>query len=191
MSSMKLHGITLHRGITPGTIGLDEHGGYGEAWTREFDHARRFARPPQGYVLEAILPPSARQLILTTEPDTEGFTDYVAEGTKILAEIVGYPWLSKSLLSGWICLWETWNEEWTEAVIKAGYDSIFTSGFEGPEEYVLNPKLLQFTRYHRVLPDGKTKAYPIEPGTLEQLGYVVGLRTASLMVHLKKWPDGR
>ena len=81
MSSMKLHGITLYRGIMPGAIGLDVHGGYGEAWTREFDHARRFSRPPQGYVLEAILHPSARQLILTTEPDTEGFTDYVAEGT--------------------------------------------------------------------------------------------------------------
>jgi hypothetical protein len=171
---MNATGITLYRGITPGAIGLDTHGGYGEAWTREFDHAKRFARPPQGYVLEAILHPSARQLILSTEPDAEGFTDYVPEGINTLAEIVDYSWLSKSLMSGRSCLWEIWDEEWTEAVIRAGYDSIFTSGFDAPEEYVLNLKLLQFTRYHQVLADGKTKAYPIEPGTLEQLGYVVG-----------------
>lgn len=175
---MNARGFTLYRGIIPSALGLDVHGGYGEVWTRDFDHARRFARQPQGYVLEAILHPSAKQLILTTEPDEEGFTDYVPEGINTLSEIVDHSWLPKSLLSGWSCLWEIWDEEWTEAVIQAGYDSIFTSGFEGPEEYVLNLKLLQFTRYHRVLPDGKTKAYPIEPGTLEQLGYVVGLRTA-------------
>jgi hypothetical protein len=131
-------------------------------------------------VLEAILHPSARQLVLSTEPDAEGFTDYVPEGINALAEIVDYSWLSKSLMScyGKSCLWEIWDEEWTEAVIKVGYDSIFTSGFDGPEEYVLNPKLPQFTRYHRILADGKTKAYPIEPGTLEKLGYVLGVGTA-------------
>lgn len=172
------NGITLYRGLTPGQLGIDVHGGYGEVWTREFDHARRFARPPQGYVLEAILHPSAKQLVLTTEPDEEGFTDYVPEGIKTLAEIVDYSWLPKSLLSWGNCLWELWDEEWTKAVIKAGYDSIFTSGFDAPEEYVMNASLLQFVRYHRVLENKQTKAYPIEPGTLEQLGYALGLRTA-------------
>ena len=166
-------GTTLYRGITPGTFGIDVHGGYGETWARDFEHAKCYARLPHGYVLEAILRPSAKQLILTTEPDAEGFTDYVPEGIETLAEIVDYSWLSKNLLSGRSCLWEIWDEEWTEAVIKAGCDSIFTSGFDGPEEYVLNPNLLQFICYHRVLADGNTKAYPIEPGTLDRLGYVI------------------
>jgi hypothetical protein len=170
-------GITLYRGITPGYFGLDVHGGYGEAWTRDFDHARRFARLPQGYVLEAILHPSAKQLVLTTEPDEKGFTDYVPEGIETLAEVVDYSWLPKSVRSGHNCLWEIWDEEWTEAVIKAGYDSIFTSGFDAPEEYVINSSLLQFVRYHRVLENKQTKAYPIKPGTLEQLGYVMGVGT--------------
>lgn len=171
-------GIVLYRGITPGAFGLDVHGGYGETWTRDFEDAKRYAHLPQGYVLEAILHPSAKQLVLTTEPDAEEFTNYVPDGIRALAEIVDDSWLYRSVMSGWSCLWDMWTEEWTEAVIKAGYESIFTSGFDGPEEYVLNPKLLQFTRYHLVLLDGKTKVYPIEPGTLEQLGYVMGMGTA-------------
>jgi hypothetical protein len=34
---MATNGITLYRGITPGTFRMDVHGGYGETWTREFD----------------------------------------------------------------------------------------------------------------------------------------------------------
>lgn len=175
---MDTKGITLYRGITPHSLGLDVHGGYGETWTRDFEYAKGYARPPQGYVLEVILHPSARQLVLMTEPDAEGFTDYVPEGIQTLAQILDDGWLYNSLMSNHALLWELWEPEWTEAIIKAGYDSIFTGGFDGPEEYVLNPSVLQFTRYHRVLSGEKIKAYPIEPGTLEQLGYVVELGTA-------------
>ncbi len=167
--------ITLYRGITPGTLGLDVHGDYGETWTRDFDYAKCYARLPESYVLEAILSPKARQLVLLTVDDE--FGDYVEENVQRLAELMDYPGLYDSLKSGRSHLWEVWDEEWTEAVIKAGYDSIFTSGFDGPEEYVLNSCMLQFVRYYRVLPGGQTKAYPIEPGTLEQLGYLVGLGT--------------
>lgn len=175
---MGTKGITLYRGITPGNFGLDVHGGYGETWTRDFAYAKGYARSPEGYVLEAILHSAAKQLVLTTEPDGEGFTDYVPEGIQTLAQLVDDPWLCDSLMSGFRSLWELWQPEWTDALIKAGYDSVFTCGFDGPEEYVLNPTLLQFVRYHRVLADDKTKAYPIEPGTLEQLRYVVGLGAA-------------
>lgn len=171
---MNTKGTTLYRGLTPGMIGLDLHGGYGETWTRDFNYARGYVHSPQGYVLEAVLHPSAKHLVLTTEPDEEGFTHYVTEGIKTLAQIVGDPWLYDSVLSGRLCLWEVWEPEWTEAVIKAGYDSIFTVGFDGPEEYVLNSCLLYFVCYYRVLTDDQTKTYPIEPGTLEELGYVVG-----------------
>lgn len=169
--------ITLYRGITPLAVGLDIHGGYGETWSRDFEYAKCYARKPESYVLEAVLSPDARQLVLMTVDD-EGYSDYVPESIQRLAEIVQDPWLYDSLMSGRRSLWELWRPEWTEAFIQAGYDSIFTDGFDGPEDYVLNPDLLQFVRYYRVLPDGQTKAYPIEPGTLEQLGYVVGLGTA-------------
>jgi hypothetical protein len=181
---MSTKGITLYRGITPGSFGIDVHGGYGETWVRDFEHAKCYARSPEGYVLEAILYPSAKRLVLMTKPDEEGFTYYVPEGIQTLAQLVDYPWLYDSLQSGRRHLWEVWDEEWTEAVIKAGYDSVFTGGFDGPEEYVLNPNVLQFVRYHRVLPDEQTKAYPIKSGTLEELGYVVGLkRTRKVQVH--------
>lgn len=175
---MNTNGTTLYRGLTPGMIGLDVHGGYGETWTRDFNYARGYVHSPQGYVLEAVLHPSAKRLILTTEPDGEGFTEYVKEGIKTLVRLIGEPWLYDSELSGRRCLWEIWEPEWTEVVIKAGYDTIFTAGFDGPEEYVLNPHLLQFVCYYRVLANNQIEAYPIEPGTLAQLGYVVGVGTA-------------
>lgn len=170
---MDTKGITLYRGITPGAIPWDVHGGHGEAWSRSFAFAKRYARFPGGYVLEALLHSSAKQLILTNVEDEDGFTDYVEDGLKLLAELVDYSWLYTNLMSGFTSLWETWDPEWTEKVIQAGYDTIFTQGFEGAEEYVLNPSVLRFTRYHRVLTDKTTKAHPIEPDTLEQLGYVV------------------
>jgi len=175
---MEKQGILLYRGITPGAVGLDVHGGYGETWSRDFSVAKRFAQPPTGYILEARLHPTAKQLVLVTEEDEEGISEYVEDGIRQLAQIVGWDWLFENLKSGCQLLWEVWEPEWTEAVLQAGYDSIFTGGFDGPEEYVLNPDPLQVVRYHRVLADGKTKAYPIEVGTLEQLGYVVGLGTA-------------
>lgn len=173
---MDKHNIVLYRGVTPNFPVLDIYDGYGEIWTRDFEAAKRYARLPNGYILEAILHPDAKQLILITEPNAEGFIDYVQEGIQILAQIVNAPRLYHDLLSGWTHLWEIWDEEWTEAIIKAGYDTIFTGGFDGPEEYIMNPTHLQFTHYHRILADDKTKAYPIEPDTIEpwgQLGHVV------------------
>lgn len=178
-----INGITLFRGIVPGSVGMDVHGGYGETWSRDFEYAQCYARAlgtdgkrRYGYVLEAILSPSAKRLVLTTEPDEEDFTHYVPEGIQTLAKLVDDPWLYHGLMSGTRHLWEDWRPRWTKRVKKAGYDSIFTNGFDGPEEYVLNPNVLQFVRYHRVLPDEQTQAYPIESGTLEELGYIVGLK---------------
>lgn len=187
---MGLKGINLYLGVTPSPFGLGIHDGYGETWVRRLDQAKRLARSPQSYILEAILPSTAHQLVLITVDD-EGYSNYVKEGIEHLAEILQDPWLYDSLMSGRSSLWERWEPEWAEALIRAGYDSVFTDGFEGPEEYVLNPAILQFVRYYRLLDDGQDEAYPIEPGTLEQLGYVVGLGTALLMVHLEKSPGGR
>ena len=167
--------IVLYRGLTPGALGFDIHGGYGETWSWEFDYAKGWARPPKGYVLEVVLYPLAKRLTLITEPDEKGFTDHDPDGIRLLAEIVDDPIVYKHFMSWSGILWEDWLPEWTKAIKDAGYDSIFTLGFDGPEEYVLNPARLQFVRYYRVLARDQFEQYPIEEGTLESLGYVVGL----------------
>jgi|GEM_PF-2353372 len=139
---MTTNGIRLFRGITPGAIGLDVHGDYGETWARSFTYAQCYAKPPYGYVMEAILHPSAKQLVLVTEEDEEGFSYYIEEGIRELADIVGNPLICDYFLSWGSLLWDSWEPEWTEAIKAAGYDSIFTGGFDGPEEYVLNPQVL-------------------------------------------------
>ena len=142
-------GIRLFRGITPGAIGLDVHGRYGETWSRSLAYAQRYARPPHGYVMEAILHPSAKRLVLITEEDADGFSEYVEAGIQELAQIVGDPMLCDHFLSWGGLLWESWEPEWTAAIKAAGYDSIFTGGFDGPEEYVLNANALQFIQHSR------------------------------------------
>ena len=170
--------IVLYRGLMPGAFGLDVHGGYGEAWSWEFEYAKGFAHPPHGFILKAVLHPSAKRLVLVTAVDADGFSKCVPDGIRLLAEIVGDPWVYDSVMSGHEALWEVWEPEWTKAVIDAGYDSIFTGGFDAPEEYVLNANKLQFVRYYRIPARDCVEGYPIEADTLEQLGYVVGLVTA-------------
>ncbi len=170
--------ITLYRGIiTPGMVGIDVHGSYGETWSRVFEDAKGYAHSPEGYILQAVLHPSARQLILITEPDEEGFSEYAPEGIEKLAELVGDPWVYKKFIVYHGHLWDEWEPEWTKAIKAAGYDAIFTGGFDGPEEYVLNPSLLQFVRYYRVLSRDRVEAHPIEADTLAGLGYVIGKMT--------------
>ncbi|GAB4267402.1 MAG: hypothetical protein Kow0080_09500 [Candidatus Promineifilaceae bacterium] len=171
--------IVLYRGLTPGALRLDVRGGYGEAWSWDFEYATGWARPPRGYVLEAVLHPSAKRLVLVTEPDEEGFSDYDLKGIRELADIVGDPFIYDDFMEQGGHLWDLWEPEWTKAIKDAGYDSIFTGGFDGPEEYVLNPNKLQFIWYHRVLARDQFEQYPIEEGTLERLGYVVGLVIAN------------
>ena len=170
---MNQDGTILYRGLTPYAIGLDLHGGYGETWSRGFEGAKGYAQPPHGYILQAVLHPSARQLVLVTEVDDEGFSDYVEDEIRLLAGIVGDPWVYESLMSGRRALWEVWEPEWTEAIKKAGYDSIFTGGFDGPEEYVLNISQLRLVRCFRVLARDRVEEYPIEGDMLVRLGYVV------------------
>ena len=117
--------------------------------------------------------------ILVTKPDEEGFSEYVPEGIEKLAEIVGDPWIYKRFMVYHGHLWDEWEPEWTQAIKNAGYDAIFTGGFDGPEEYVLNSNRLQFVRYFRVLARDQIETHPIGADTLGWLGYVVGLlRTA-------------
>ncbi|MCP5096785.1 MAG: hypothetical protein GY943_14625 [Chloroflexi bacterium] len=121
--------------------------------------------------------PSAKRLVLVTEEDAGGFSEHVPEGIRLLAEIIGEHWIYDSLMSGRGLLWDIWEPEWTKAINTAGYDTIFTSGFDGSEKYVLNPKLLQFVRFYRVLSRDRVEEYPVEANTLARLEYVVGLET--------------
>lgn len=174
---MTAEGIRLFRGITPGAIDLDVHGGYGETCAHDFASGEVYARPLHGYVLETVLSPDAKRMVLVTV-DEEGFSDYREEGIQELAQVVGDPMLYDHFLSWGGLLWDSWEPEWTEAIKAAGYDSIFTGGFDGLEEYVLNASALQLVHYYRAQDDGQTKAYTIEQGTLEGLGYVPELITA-------------
>lgn len=168
---MTSEGIRLFRGLTPGALGLDVHGSYGETWAHDFASAEGYARPPHGYVLEAVLSPDARRLALVTV-DEEGFSDYSEEGIQELALILGDPMLYDHFMSWGGLLWDSWEPEWTEAIKAAGYDSIFTGGFDGPEEYVLSPDVLQFVCYYRVTPDHQVEVHAIELDILKQLGYI-------------------
>ena len=140
-------GITLYRGETPGAAGFDVHGGYGQTWTTDAEYAAGYADPPHGYVKQAILPSTAKRLVLVTSDD-EGFSDYNWRGIETLQEITGDHYIKAMLESNYKQLYDSWSAEWTLAVIRAGYDSIATLGFDGPEEYVLNPSaLMQHMRY--------------------------------------------
>ena len=133
--------VVLYRGETPGAIGLDVHGGYGETWTTDANYAACYAKPPNGYVKKAILPHTAKRLVLVTV-DAEGYNDYDWDGIEKLQTMVDTPYLKAMLQSNYTQLYDCWREEWTLALIQAGYDSIATIGFDGPEEYVLNLSVL-------------------------------------------------
>lgn len=79
MSRPNQNSIALYRGITPSSVGLDVHGGCGETWTRDFSHAKWYARPLYSYVLEATLLSTAKQFVLMTTDD-KGYADYVLAG---------------------------------------------------------------------------------------------------------------
>jgi len=129
--------LVLYRGETPGAGGMDVHGGYGETWTTNAEYAAGYADPPHGYVRKAILPHTAKRLVLVTI-DAEGYSDYDWDGIEKLQTIVDEPYLNAMLQSNYKQLYDCWREEWTLALIQAGYDSIATLGFDGPEEYILN-----------------------------------------------------
>jgi hypothetical protein len=132
-------GIVLYRGETPGALGFDVHGGYGEHWTHDLVHAACYAKAPDGYVLKAILPEEAKRLRLVTV-DEEGFWDYDPRSVRELANVAQIPFPAELILDH--PPYDVWCPEWTQALIDAGYESIATVGLDGPEEYVLHPRRL-------------------------------------------------
>jgi len=132
-------GTVLYRGETPDAVGFDVHGGYGQAWTTDYEHAACYARGDGGRIRKALLPLRARRMVLV-DPSTD---DYNWDGVAGLERLLDAPVLDvvRALRTGWQ-LSDLWSEEWTCLVQQAGYDSIATVGIEGPEEYVLNPHIL-------------------------------------------------
>jgi len=131
------HQLVLYRGETPGATGFDLHGGYGETWTIDPDHAQAYAEGPNAQLKQALLPTGARRLILV-DPLTN---DYNWSDIETLARLIDNPFLSDALRSGWQ-IYDLWRSEWTLRLKEAGYDSLATVGIEGPEEYVLDPSKL-------------------------------------------------
>lgn len=132
-------GVVLYRGEAPGAIGLDIHGGYGQTWTTDLEHAAAYARGLHARLRKALLPSVARRLVLV-DPATN---DYNWQGTAELERLLDASILdiAGALRAGWQ-IYDVWSEEWTRLLRQAGYDSIATVGLEGPEEYVLNPSIL-------------------------------------------------
>ena len=125
-------GIILYRGETPGAIGFDIYGGYGQTWTTNFEHARSY-----GEVKQALLPNTAKRLIIV-DPNTDDYNwDHITE----LERITNDKYIANQLRNG-SQIYDVWQEEWTRLVQQAGYDSIATISIEGPEEYVLNDSTL-------------------------------------------------
>jgi hypothetical protein len=131
-------GIILYRGETPSAIRFDIHGGYGETWTTDRDHALSYARGPNGRLKQARLPTDAKRLILV---DSENDCDYCWETLDVLAHLIDDLYLVNTLKAG-LLLYDIWHESWTKIIKEAGYDTITTHNIEGPEEYVLNPTKL-------------------------------------------------
>lgn len=125
-------GIVLYRGETPGAMGFDIHGGYDQTWTTDFEHAKVY-----GEVKKALLPKSAKRLVLV-DPETDEYNwEHIAE----LERITNDRYIAKQLRKK-DQIYDLWQEEWTQRLQHAGYDSIATVSIEGPEEYVLNPSKL-------------------------------------------------
>lgn len=108
---MNTNGITLYRGETPGSIGFDVHGGYGQTWTIDPEYATRYADPPYGYVKQAVLPYTAKWLVLVTT-DREGYSDYNWSAIETLQEITGDYDIKAMLESNYKQVYDIWREEW-------------------------------------------------------------------------------
>lgn len=132
-------GIVLYRGETPGALGFDVHGGYGEYWTYDLEHAACYAKAPDGYILKALLPKEAKRLRLITV-DEEGFWDYDQSPAQELVDVAQIPFPTELIVQH--PPYDVWCAEWTEGLIDAEYESIATVGLDGPEEYVLRPDKL-------------------------------------------------
>jgi hypothetical protein len=85
------------------------------------------------------LPASAKRLVLVDTTHIEhGVHNW--EGFLALDEVVDM--YNVERIFKIYSLYEIWQDEWTVALMEAGYDSIATVGCDGPEEYVLNDKVL-------------------------------------------------
>jgi hypothetical protein len=88
-------GVRLYRGESPGRIGFDVHGGYGEHWTANRDHAYRYAKGAGGYLRVAILPPTAKRFLLVTVDEQE-FWDYNWQAVDELERMSQFPYLKET-----------------------------------------------------------------------------------------------
>jgi DNA sulfur modification protein DndD len=121
-------GLALYRGEMLGAIGLDVHGGMGRTWTTDAKHAAEY-----GLVRQAVLPASARRLVLCNPENGELNWAGIEELQRITGNYDIVPALKAQRQ-----LFDLWQDEWTYKLRQAGYASIATYNIEGPEEYVLD-----------------------------------------------------
>ena len=120
-------------------MGMDVHGGYGQTWTTNPEHAAEYAQSQGSYIRQAILPSTSKRLVLMFK-DEHGVSTINWNAVNTLQQITGDPYLRRTIEL--MPMYEVWCDEWTIKLINAGYDSIATEGFEGIEEYVINKTIL-------------------------------------------------
>jgi DNA sulfur modification protein DndD len=126
------NGLVLYRGETSGAVGFDVHGGFGRTWTTGPEHASDY-----GTVRQAVLPASAKRLVLCDPADGEFNWAGIEELQRITGDYSIVPAIKAQRH-----LFDLWQDEWTYKLQQAGYASIATYNIEGPEEYVLNDSQL-------------------------------------------------
>ncbi len=133
-------GMILYRAETPGVLGSDVYGGYGQTWTTNLEHVTSYSN-----VKRAVLPLGAKRLVLVDSNNA----NYIMDGFAELESITGDLWIREAIGKR-DEVYEIWCERWTEVLKEAGYDSITTLGLKGIEEYVLNPSKLIMLDSHPV-----------------------------------------
>jgi DNA sulfur modification protein DndD len=127
-------GVILYRGVRAEVSGRGVEGDLGQTWTANPEHAGS-----QGVVRRALLPQTARRLVLVDPFDHEMSHNW--PGIAQLEQVTGNSQLASQLRAG-RQLHELWREEWAAMLVSAGYDSVATLGIDGPEELVVNPDAL-------------------------------------------------
>ena len=129
-------GVILYRGKTQG-VKSDALEKAVQSWSTDPEHA---SGSNNGALERALLPASARRLVLVDPYDTDA--PYFWPGVAELEGLIGNPYLGAELRSQSRQIFDLWRDDWLANLREAGYDSVATLNIEGPVEIVLSPEKL-------------------------------------------------
>lgn len=129
-------GVILYRDKIQGVISDALEKGV-QSWSTDPEHA---GGSNNGTLERALLPASARRLVLVDPYDTDAL--YFWPGVVELEGLIGNPYLGAELRSQSRRIFDLWRDDWLANLQEAGYDSVATLDIEGPVEIVLSPTKL-------------------------------------------------